>query len=269
MYLFQPLLGFQSLNFFPASPCEKAFLAASFVAAVSFSHTVYKRNAFYCSLKNTNTPLSSFHLHGVSELAWGILTVIKMRAAGKKISSGLFKHSYSILNFQRTKPCHFNCSLRTGKGRLAKGMCKDKMQETNPWKLCLTAIKAAKGMSWCPSDISMFPPEYFCWRFTQSPANSSNIKEWCTSLIRAQESDNSDKELQTADYRVEFSQGLSLPTWGTAGANLLRNLDKTVGALGAVKGIHANKTLQISREKRAALYPVIFIPSLYQDSGLL
>lgn len=132
------------------------------------------------------------------ELAWGILTVIKMRAAGKKISSGLFKQSYSILNFQRTKPCHVNCSLWTGKGRLAKGMCKEKMQETNLWKVCHErprAINAVKGMSWCPSDISMFPPEYFCWRFTQNTANSSNIKEWCTSLITAQENDNSDKEL--------------------------------------------------------------------------
>lgn len=155
------------------------------------------------------------------------------------------------------------------KGRLAKGMCKEKMQETNPWKLCLTASKAAKGMSWCPSDISMFLPEHFCWRFTQNPAKSSNIKEWCTSLTRAQESDNSDKELQTSDYRAQFSQGLFLPTWGTAGANLLRNLGKTVGALGAVKGIHVNKTLQISREKREALYPVIFIPSLHQDFRLL
>lgn len=228
MYLFQLLLGFQSLKFFSASPCEKAFLAASFVAPVSFSHRVYKKNAFYCSLKNTNTPLSLFHLYNVLEMA--ILTVIQMRAAGKKISSGLFKHSYSILNLQRTKPCHFNCSLGTRKGRLAKGMCKEKMQERNLWKLCHerpTAIKAAKGISWCPSDISMFPPEYFCCRFTQNTPNSSNMKEWCTSLVTAQESDNSDKELQASDYRAEFSQGLSLPMWGMTGANLLRNLDKT------------------------------------------
>lgn len=141
------------------------------------------------------------------ELAWGILTVIKMRAAGKKISSGLFKQSYSILNFQRTKPCHVNCSPWTGKGRLAKGMCKEKMQETNLWKVYHErprAINAVKGMSWCPSDISMFPPEYFCWRFTQNTANSSNIKEWCTSLITAQENDNSDKELQISDYRADY-----------------------------------------------------------------
>lgn len=230
MYLFQPLLGFQSLKFFSASPCEKAFLAASFVAAVSFSHRVYKRNAFYCSLKNTNTPLSLFHLYDVSELAWGILTVIQMRAAGKKISSGLFKCSYSILNLQRTKPCHSNCSLGTRKGRLTKEMCKEKMQERNLWKLCHerpTAIRAAKGTSWCPSDISMFPPEYFCWRFTQNTPNSSNMKERGTSLTTAQESDNSDKELQASDHRAEFSQGLSLPTRGTTGANLLRNLGKT------------------------------------------
>lgn len=173
------------------------------------------------------------------ELAWGILTVIKMRAAGKKISSGLFKHSYSILSFQRTKPCHVNCSLWTQKGRLAKGMCKEKMQETNLWKICHErprAIKAAKGMSWCPSDISMFPPEYFCWRFTQNTANSSNIKEWCTSLKTAQESDNSDKELQISDYRAEFSQGLSLPMWGTTGADLLRNLDKNCWCSGCCEG---------------------------------
>lgn len=65
MYLFQPLLGFQSLKFFPASPYEKAFLSASFVAAVSFNHIEYKRNAFSCSLKSTNTPLSLLHLYDV------------------------------------------------------------------------------------------------------------------------------------------------------------------------------------------------------------
>lgn len=118
-------------------------------------------------------------------------------------------------------------------------MSKEKMQETNLWQLCHerpTAIKAAKEMSWCPSDISMFPPEYFCWRFTQNIANSSNIKEWCTSLPAAQESDKSDKELQTSDYRAECSQGLSLPTWGTAGAKLLRNLGRSCWCSGRCEG---------------------------------
>lgn len=71
-----------------------------------------------------------------------------MRAAGKKITPVCFKHSYTILNLQRTKICHFNFSLQSKKRQVKVKMCKDKMQADKPVKtFCCgksTAIKAAK-----------------------------------------------------------------------------------------------------------------------------
>lgn len=113
-------------------------------------------------------------------------------------------------------------------------------------------LSNCKGNELVPSDISTFPPEYFCWRFTQTLQTAATLKNG-KGLQQPRRVRTVIKNYKHLITELDPARGSPCPReeqlvqicWGIWA--------ESVGALGAVKGTHMNRTLQRSRKKRAAL----------------